>query len=263
MRRASALVAAARAGSAGDRLRRRLAPVLQLVPRVLDRSEPADQVGLDLLELLDVQQARAARGQRLARGGHEPGVLCFDLHEHPLQGGDLGAQLAPVRRRLVGLRRGSRIHVQRRRDLARVDARLVGLAGGVRRDRARGGGPVRGVGDVRAAALLALDHALVLQALVDGAHSVGVDLQRLGQVPQTRKALPGREAAVVDARAQSPRHLHPDRDLCAAVDREVQAAQTPGVRLASHALTLATSGPTRQSASELVHWRNGTVARLG
>jgi hypothetical protein len=63
----------------------------------------------------------------------------------------------------------------------------------------------------------------VLQALVDSAHRVGVHPQRLREVSQAWETLPGRQPAVVDARAQRPGELNPDRDLRATVDREVQA----------------------------------------
>ena len=150
----------------------------------------------------------------------------------------------PVLRRALGRRRlVLGLDVQRRRDLAGIDSRPAGLLCGARGNRAGGRALARGGSHVGAAALLAFDHALVLQALVHGAHRVGVDLQRLRQIPQTRQALPGRQAPVIDAGAQRPRQLHADRHLRTAVDREIQTP-TPGVRfVASHPPTVAGSAP--------------------
>ena len=95
-------------------------------------------------------------------------------------------------------------HIQGGRDLARVHAGRLGLARRVGGDRADRRGPGRRGGDERAAALLAFDQALLLQALVDGADGVDVQAARLGHLAQARQALPGPELAVADARATAP-----------------------------------------------------------
>ena len=70
----------------------------------------------------------------------------------------------------------------------------------------------------------------MLQALVDGAHGVGVDVQSLGEVAQPGQALPRREPAVADARAQSPGQLHTKRNLGVAVEDEVLEHGPGGLR---------------------------------
>ena len=62
----------------------------------------------------------------------------------------------------------------------------------------------------------------MLQALVDGAHGVGVDVQSGGEVAQTRQALAGRERAVAQTRAQGPGELHTDGHLGVAVEDEIE-----------------------------------------
>jgi len=98
----------------------------------------------------------------------------------------------------------------------------------------------------RAAALLAVDQALVLEALVDAAHGVDVDAGRLGDLAQPGEALPGLERAVADARAQRPRELHANRDLGVAVDGQIQPARPTGGRskwLPAHAVNCSPPRP--------------------
>jgi phospholipid/cholesterol/gamma-HCH transport system permease protein len=234
--------------------------VHELVHRSLERCQATNQMGLHQLQLLHVQQAWAALGWTPGRGDREPGVLGFEPCEDPLQDRDVGAQLPPARPPSILTSRGPGLNVQGGCDLTRVDPRLVGLAGGCGGDGPHGGrSPRGGSGNVGAAALVTFDQALLLEALVDGAYGVDVDLQCLGEIPQAGEALPQREATVVDARAQRPRQLHPNRDLCPAIDREVETAHTPIVRLALHILTVATRARIYQSTSELEHWYIGSM----
>jgi hypothetical protein len=110
-------------------------------------------------------------------------VLGFEFPERPLEPGDLRAQQAPALRRLVngpGWRLGC--HVEGGSDLAWVDPGRVRLARRVGRDRAYCGWPLPGGGDKRAAALLAVDQALVLEVLIDGADRVDVHADRVGHL---------------------------------------------------------------------------------
>ena len=108
----------------------------------------------------------AGRGARR----RDAGVFGFDLAQRALERGDLPAQPAPALGLVVaGLACGGRRHVQRGGDLARVHAGVVRFARGVRGDRGDRRELLWRGRDERAAALLAVDQALLLEALVDGA----------------------------------------------------------------------------------------------
>ena len=191
----------------------------------------------------------------------------FELHKDLLQRGDLGTQVPPaLGRPIVRLGLEGRLNVQGGRHLAWIDARLVGRDRSVRRDRARGGWGARSAADKGPASLPALEHALVLQALVDGANGVDVDAQCLREIPQARKALAGSQAAVPDASAQRPGELDSDWNLGPAIDREVQVSQILCLRTAAHALTLAAPKVENNVlvnwyTSAMVLWRSSVARR--
>ena len=196
------------------------------------RSPPArssggeSSIGAHVFELLGAEQrrtdaaprARAAaarrRGFRLrARPtARSSAAICSRRRAAAAGLGQLG-RLLVIRRRRSRRRRTARRRPRAGRRPSRAPAR------GGRGDRAHRGGS-RGAGrDERAAALLAFDQALLLEALVDGAHGVQVHADRLGQLAQPGRRWPAR-TALADARAQRPRELHADRHLGVAIDRE-------------------------------------------
>ena len=146
----------------------------------------------------------------------------FDLAERPLERRDLGAQQpAPLDRIVARARLRLGGDVQRGRHLARVHARLERLARGARGDRADRRGALRHRGHERAAALVAGDQPLQLEALVDGADGVYVDADRVGHVAQAGKPLARGQLTVADTRAERPCELHADRHLGVAVDGDI------------------------------------------
>lgn len=147
----------------------------------------------------------------------------FELAERTLERGDLAAKLLTTRSLGIdGMPRTGGRDVERGGDGARVHPGVMGFAGGIGGDGVHDGRRPQGsVGDEGARALATDEHALVLEALVDGAHGVGVDVQSLGEVAQPGQALAGRKSAVADAGAQRPGKLHTEGNLGAAVKNEV------------------------------------------
>jgi hypothetical protein len=207
----------------------------ELVDGGLDDAQPAHELRAHPLELLDAQQRGAdARVYALplsptgtmrgrCGGGRHARVFGLELAERALEHGDLLTQQAAAPGRVV-LRLSAPLgrDVQRGGDVPRVDAGLVRLAGRVGGDARDRGGPLGGGGDERAAALLAVDQALLLEPLVDGADGVDVHAGRLGHLAQAGQALSGLELTVADTGSERPRELHADGYLGGAIDREVQ-----------------------------------------
>ena len=146
----------------------------------------------------------------------------FKLAEGALQGGDLSAQLQPARCLGISRRAGAhRRDIERSGNSARIDTGVLRFAGSVGGDGVDGGGCLHGRADESSRALTADEDPLVLEALVDGANGVGVDVQGEGKIAQAGQALPRRDAAIADAGAQSPGELHAEGNLGVTVEDEV------------------------------------------
>lgn len=154
----------------------------------MEGGETGDELGLNLLELRDIEQARPRRAAWLSGQRHKRGMPCFKLAEGTLKGGDLSTQLQPPRCLGVSGRTGTRGRdIERRGDSARVHAGVLSFASGVGRNGIDGRGCLHGrIADEGARALAADEDSLVLEPLVDGANGVGVDVQGEGEVAQAR-----------------------------------------------------------------------------
>ena len=172
-----------------------------LVDRGLHDRQAANQHGANLRELVGREQRRSESRAASAWRRGDAGMFGFELDDRALQRRDLLAQRAAM----AGLRRasagrsllggaGGRRDVQRGGDLAWVDARLARGSRGCGRDRAHGRRRAEAQAtNVPLPCWLSIRPSL-LQALVDGAHRVDVQADRLA---------PARAASAAAARARS------------------------------------------------------------
>jgi hypothetical protein len=105
-------------------------------------------------------------------------------------------------------------------EIARARARGSGIFDRADGDLLELGSGRRAIGDEGAEAVLGDDEPLLLEAPVDGAHRVDVDLGPLGEAAEARQPITGREPAARDQRPQPPAQLQADRQLIGGVGRE-------------------------------------------
>ena len=201
---------AAQPGQAVDQLR---AGSLEL----LDADDPADRLrGLDPGRGRGVRVVPGVRGELglkpadlLAQGAPQSRI--------PELGVELGEGVGRQLGRFVGRRR----RVDRRRQLARVDAGLTGVGDRRRGDSAELAQFARRLRHIRAATVLGGDQPVVLETPVDGTRGVDVDPGEPRELADARQPVARTQRPAGDHAPELPGELRPDRDLALALDPEV------------------------------------------
>jgi hypothetical protein len=190
-----------------------------------EQAQAAGEVVADRAQLGGVEDpADGTRGGGVLLVGDREAPDVALVGERELEPADLLTQPAAVGRGVVGGGGGRHAAVQRGGEVAGIEAGglrgLHGVAGDV-------GEPLVGrgvVADERAAAVPGGDQALGLEAGVDRADRVDVDAGGGGEIADAGQAVPAREVARDDPRAQRPGQLHGQRNVAVAVELDVHRA---------------------------------------
>jgi hypothetical protein len=120
----------------------------------------------------------------------------------------LGLVAHPLDVDLIGQRGRGAPDGDRSRELARLDAGFASRLDRLGRQHLQGGVRFEVLGDEGAEAVARGDHAVLLQAPVDGAGGVDVDPRALGELAHARQSGAGAEATAADEDAKAPGELY-------------------------------------------------------